>query len=85
MLPAALPHIFTGLELAVTNAMIGAIVAEFVGAQSGLGVLILQAQGRMETPAVFALLIILSALGILLNLAVRILRRIVITWEPQNS
>jgi NitT/TauT family transport system permease protein len=39
----------------------------------------------METPAVFALLIILSALGILLNLAVRILRRIVITWEPQNS
>jgi len=85
MLPAALPAIFTGLELAVTNAMIGAIVAEFVGAQQGLGVLILQAQGRMETPAVFALLIILSALGILLNLAVRVLRRVVITWEPHNS
>jgi NitT/TauT family transport system permease protein len=85
MLPAALPSIFTGLELAVTGAMIGAIVAEFVGAQHGLGVLILQAQGRMETPAVFALLIILSALGILLNLGVRALRRVVITWETQNS
>lgn len=81
LIPAALPQIFSGLELAVANAMIGAIVAEFVGAQQGLGVLILQAQGRMETPAVFALLIILSALGILLNLAVRLARRWVITWE----
>ncbi|MGO2660634.1 ABC transporter permease [Mycetocola reblochoni] len=83
LIPAALPQIFSGLELAVANAMIGAIVAEFVGAQHGLGVLILQAQGRMETPAVFALLIILSALGILLNLAVRLARRWVITWEPR--
>jgi NitT/TauT family transport system permease protein len=81
MIPSALPQIFSGLELAVTNAMIGAIVAEFVGAQKGLGVLILQAQGRMETPAVFALLIILSALGILLNTAVRVIRRLVVTWE----
>ena len=81
MIPAALPQIFSGLELAVANAMIGAIVAEFVGAQKGLGVLILQAQGRMETPAVFALLIILSALGILLNLAVRTARRLVVRWE----
>lgn len=81
MLPAALPQIFSGLELAVANSMIGAIVAEFVGAQKGLGVLILQAQGRMETAAVFALLIILSVLGIVLNLVVRFLRRVVIRWE----
>jgi NitT/TauT family transport system permease protein len=81
MIPSALPQIFSGLELAVASAMIGAIVAEFVGAQKGLGVLILQAQGRMETPAVFALLIILSGLGILLNLIVRTVRRLVVTWE----
>ncbi|KXC07008.1 ABC transporter permease [Microbacterium hominis] len=81
MLPAALPQIFSGLELAVANSMIGAIVAEFVGAQKGLGVLILQAQGRMETAAVFALLIILSVLGIVLNLIVRVLRKVVVRWE----
>jgi len=81
MLPAALPQIFSGLELAVANAMIGAIVAEFVGAQHGLGVLILQAQGRMQTAAVFAILIILSLLGITLNLIVRTLRRVVVKWE----
>lgn len=84
MIPAAMPQIFSGLELAVANAMIGAIVAEFVGAQKGLGVLILQAQGRMQTPAVFALLIILSALGILLNLAVRVVRRFAVSWETQR-
>lgn len=81
MIPSALPQIFSGLELAVANAMVGAIVAEFVGAQQGLGMLILQAQGRMETAAVFALLIILSALGILLNVSVRALRRVVVSWE----
>jgi NitT/TauT family transport system permease protein len=81
MIPAALPQIFSGLELAVANSMIGAIVAEFVGAQHGLGVLILQAQGRMETAAVFALLIILCGLGILLNVLVRTVRRLVVSWE----
>ncbi|WP_285025240.1 ABC transporter permease [Plantibacter sp. ME-Dv--P-122b] len=81
LIPAALPSIFSGLELAVANAMIGAIVAEFVGAQHGLGVLILQAQGAMQTAAVFALLIILSALGITLNALVRLARRKVIFWQ----
>ncbi|WP_120338726.1 ABC transporter permease [Cryobacterium soli] len=80
LLPAALPSIFSGLELAVANSMIGAIVAEFVGAQHGLGVLILQAQGSMQTAAVFALLIILSALGIVLNTLVRMARRKVVFW-----
>lgn len=82
LLPAALPSMFSGLELAVAVSMIGAIVAEFVGAQKGLGVLILQAQAKMETAAVFALLIILSAIGISLNLLVRYLRRKVIFWVP---
>lgn len=85
LIPAALPSIFSGLELAVANSMIGAIVAEFVGAQHGLGVMILQAQARLETAAVFALLIILSALGIVLNLIVRIARRKIIFWSPDNK
>ncbi|MDR6507715.1 ABC transporter permease [Arthrobacter oryzae] len=85
LIPAALPSIFSGLELAVANSMIGAIVAEFVGAQHGLGVMILQAQARLETAAVFALLIILSALGIVLNLIVRIARRKIIFWSPDSK
>lgn len=82
LIPAALPSLFSGLELAVAASMIGAIVAEFVGAQRGLGVLVLQAQARMDTAAVFALLIILSALGIALNVSVRLLRRKIVFWMP---
>ena len=82
LLPAALPSIFTGLEIAVVMAMLGAIVGEFVGAQNGLGVLILQAQFKMQTAAVFALLIILSCIGITLSYCVRAIRRRVVFWVP---
>lgn len=82
LLPSALPSIFTGFEMAVVFSTLGAIVGEFVGAQAGLGVLILQAQYRMNTGAVFATLMILCALGILLNLLVRVLRRRVLYWVP---
>ncbi len=82
LLPSALPSIFTGFEMAVVFSTLGAIVGEFVGAQAGLGVLILQAQYRMNTGAVFATLMILCALGIVLNLAVRLLRRRVLYWVP---
>lgn len=82
LLPSALPSIFTGFEMAVVFSTLGAIVGEFVGAQAGLGVLILQAQYRMNTGAVFATLMILCALGIVLNLLVRILRRRVLYWVP---
>jgi NitT/TauT family transport system permease protein len=84
LVPAALPSIFTGLEIAVVMAMLGAIVAEFVGAQNGLGVLILQAQSQMQTAAVFALLLMLSAIGITFNLLVRALRRKVVFWMPRK-
>lgn len=82
LLPSALPSIFTGFEMAVVFSTLGAIVGEFVGAQAGLGVLILQAQYRMNTGAVFATLMILCTLGIILNLLVRILRRRVLYWVP---
>lgn len=80
VLPSALPQIFTGFEVAVVLSTLGAIVAEFVGGQSGLGVLIVQAQFQMNTPAVFALLLILGAIGIVLNMLVRLLRRRLIHW-----
>ncbi|MFS0894815.1 ABC transporter permease [Microbacterium sp. 179-I 3D3 NHS] len=79
-LPTALPSIFSGLELAVSGAMVGAIVGEFVGAQQGLGVMVLIAQSRLDTAGVFAILILLSTIGIALNLLVRFIRRRVVFW-----
>ena len=82
LLPAALPSILAGFEVAVTVSLLGAIVGEFVGAQKGMGVLLLQAQYQLNTAAVFALVVILAVIGIIMNLLVRLLRRKLLFWLP---
>jgi NitT/TauT family transport system permease protein len=84
MFPNALPSIFAGFEVAVVNSLLGAIVGEFVGAQAGLGVMLLQAQYQLNIPGVFAILLILATVGIVFNLAVRTLRRRVLFWIPSE-
>jgi NitT/TauT family transport system permease protein len=79
-LPWAMPHIFSGLKVAITLAVIGAIVAEFIGADTGLGYLILTNSGAMKTSVVFFVLLILSLLGIALFYAVEAIERTVCPW-----
>lgn len=75
--PFALPHIFSGLKVAVTMALIGEIVGEFITAQIGLGYIIKFAASNMETALVFAALVLLCALGFLLFGAVTLAQRFV--------
>jgi NitT/TauT family transport system permease protein len=63
-LPYAMPHIFAGLKVGVTVAMIGVIVGEFVTAQEGLGYIIMFASAAAETALVFAAIFLLCALGL---------------------
>ena len=79
-LPWAMPHIFSGLKVAITLAVIGAIVAEFIGADTGLGYLILTNSGALKTSVVFFVLLILSLLGIALFYAVEAIERAVCPW-----
>ncbi len=65
-LPAGLPVILAGLRVAVVLALVGAVVGEFIGASQGLGALIVASQGMMDTPLMFAVLIVIAALGLLL-------------------
>jgi len=84
---AALPIIFNGLEIAAVFAVIGAVVGEFVGAQAGLGYLITTLNFNLDVPGVFAVLIVLSLLGIVLHDIVRRLGRRLVFWirtEPVN-
>lgn len=84
-LPGALPHIFSGLSIAVVFAMTGAIVGEFVGASAGLGYLIIQANARMNIPQVFAILLVLGGIGVLAFGTVQTLRRRLLFWAPQEE
>jgi NitT/TauT family transport system permease protein len=79
-IPSALPVIFGGLRVGVTLAVIGAIVAEWAGASSGLGVLInIADQGLFDTPLMFVALVTLAVIGIGLHgLVVSIERRVVV-------
>jgi len=84
-LPQALPYIFVGLDVAIVLSVIGAIVGEFVGAQAGLGYLILQKNFNMDMAGVFAILIVLSAMGIGLHLLVNAIQRRVVFWMDGSS
>jgi len=76
-LPAGLPGILAGLRVAVVLALVGAVVGEFIGAGRGLGALIIASQGMMDTPLMFAVLVIIAALGMLLyQLTLAIERRL---------
>ncbi|MEV6811295.1 ABC transporter permease [Micromonospora sp. NPDC051296] len=82
--PASLPHLFAGLKVAATMAVTGAVVGEFVGANEGLGYVILQANGNLDTPMLFAGLLIMSLLGVVLFVLVELLEYFVLPWHASR-
>jgi NitT/TauT family transport system permease protein len=76
-----LPHVFTGLKVAITLATVGAIIGEFVGADRGLGYLLLVAGGDLRTELLFATLAVLTAIGLVLYYVVAVLERLAIPWH----
>ena len=83
-LPSALPYIFAGLNMAAAFSVVGAVVGEFVGAQAGLGVLTLQMEAQMDTGGSFAVLILLSGIGIALTSLLRWIQVRVLHWMPAD-
>lgn len=77
----SLPYLFDGLKIAITLAVIGAIVAEFIGGDTGLGYLIIVSNANINTTMMFAALIVLSALGMLLFALIMVAERFAIPWH----
>jgi NitT/TauT family transport system permease protein len=75
-LPVAMPYLFAGLRVSMVLAVVGAVVAEYVGANAGLGARIIAAQGTMDTPGLFAAFVLLTLLGVGLYQAVVLAERI---------
>jgi NitT/TauT family transport system permease protein len=84
-LPSALPYIFAGLDMAAVFAVVGAIVGEFVGAQRGLGTLILSMNAQMDIAGTFSVFIILSLVGVLLHQSLRIIERRLLFWSGEGT
>ncbi|HRD98336.1 MAG TPA: ABC transporter permease [Rubrivivax sp.] len=83
--PNALPYVFAGLELGVVFALVGAIVAEFVGAKAGLGNRILQYNEQFNIAGMFGVLMVLAATGMLMHGAVSWLRRHLLFWSERHD
>ncbi|MET0971112.1 MAG: ABC transporter permease [Tardiphaga sp.] len=81
-LPVALPHFFTGCKVAVTFAVIGAVISEFVAAQDGLGYLILISTAQSQTPLAFAAIALLTLLSIALFHGIEFIEKRVVDWTP---
>lgn len=82
---AALPMLFAGIEIASVMAVIGAVVGEFVGAQAGLGYLITSMNFNLDVPGVFAVLIVLSSIGITVHGCAKYLGRSLVFWTRNET
>lgn len=82
--PSAIPSIFAGLKVAVTLAVVGAIVGEFIQADSGLGYALQQATSVLDTRLGFAVILVLAVIGILLFAAVDALERWTTPWAASR-
>jgi putative hydroxymethylpyrimidine transport system permease protein len=85
LLPASLPALFSGLKVAATLSVVGATIGEWVGARRGLGFLMLEANARLRVDLVFASILMLTLVGLLLYLALRIIERHALRWREPGS
>jgi NitT/TauT family transport system permease protein len=83
VVPNSLPYIVAGLRLAIGRAVLGVVVAEFFGSESGLGVMMVQAAGRYQVDVVFTGLIVFAALSLIMTSLVQILEHRLSRWRPQ--
>jgi NitT/TauT family transport system permease protein len=83
--PCALPFFFEGLDFGILLAILGAVVVEFLGAQEGLGAMVLLAQYNFEIPTMFAILIVLSLMGIIAHIIVKALQRKFAFWGDSSN
>ncbi len=83
-LPQALPSIFSGLKVSATLAVVGAVVGEFVGSNSGIGYVLQIANGNFDLPLMFAALFVLSMMGVILFAIVDLVEKMMIPWHQSR-
>ena len=83
-LPTSLPYLFSGLKVAATLAIAGTVVGEFVGADKGLGYLLLVTNSNMQTSLMFATIVALSIIGLVFYYLVELLESLLIPWHVSH-
>ena len=83
--PFALPYLAAGARAGITLSLVGAVVAEWTGADSGLGYLVLSANARLATAQAFAAVVVITVIGLLAYAAAALLERRLCWWTPAQK
>ncbi|RPJ08725.1 MAG: ABC transporter permease [Deltaproteobacteria bacterium] len=83
--PNSLPYLFTGLKICSTMCVVGAIVGEFIASDRGLGYIIINSQYTMDTPPIFAALIVVSVIGVALFEVVALMEGVLMPWRRSET
>ncbi|WP_342358995.1 ABC transporter permease [Terrarubrum flagellatum] len=78
----SLPYLFSALKIAASTAVIGAIVAEWIGSTVGIGALIIQAMYAFDSALLYATVVVGSSFSVLFFLAITLIERLVVRWQP---
>ncbi len=84
-LPAAMPYFFSGLKIAATYSVLGAIIGEWLGARAGLGIYMLRAMNSFRTGDVFASIVVVIILSLALFKTVEVLSKLAMPWKKDTS
>lgn len=84
-LKSTLPYVFAGMEVGIVFAVIGAIVGEYLGGSVGLGYQLVQTLNNLDASGLFAVILMLSALGLLLYFLVTVAKRLAIPWHESTN
>jgi NitT/TauT family transport system permease protein/putative hydroxymethylpyrimidine transport system permease protein len=84
-LPTALPYLFSGLRVAATVSVIGAVFGEWAGAENGLGRLVLLGSQQLETPRTYAGVVLLTVMAVALFALVTLVERVAVPWNRQGG
>ncbi|HWH43715.1 MAG TPA: ABC transporter permease [Thermoleophilaceae bacterium] len=84
-LPASLPFLFSGMRIAATVSVIGAVFGEWAGADEGLGRLVLLGLNQLQTPRVYAGIVLLAAMAVGLFALVSLAERLAVPWKGEQT
>lgn len=84
LFPSAIPAFFSGLRIAAAYAVIGAVIAEWMGASSGLGLFLIRSQRTFQTDQIFMAILVIAMLSVSLFLFVQILSNITMPWRKTS-
>lgn len=85
VVPSTLTWVFASLTPAISFALIGVIVGEFIGSERGLGRVMMEAEARGEAAVMMASILVLMVVGVILSFGVRALQTYLLRWQPKSA